>query len=129
MKNVRENVNVLDRKTRNLYAEAEHIKNMKKAVEYQLTTIQDDINRLKVTEMSTTEEDETSILAETKVDVKKEGTNAKSPEKAEEKILGATVSEIVVVEEAMDIDPDESKEEVIILQLDKSEEDENKVFN
>ena len=67
--------------------------------------------------MSTTEQDETSTPAETK---------AKSPEKAEEKILGATSSEIVVVEEAMDIDPDESKEEVIILQVDKSEEDENK---
>ena len=43
---------------------------MKKAVEYQLTTIQDDINRLKLTEMSTTEQDETSTPAETKVDVK-----------------------------------------------------------
>ena len=60
MRNVRENVNVLDRK----------IKNMKKAVEYQLT-IQDDINILKVTEMSTTEQDETSTPTETKVDVKK----------------------------------------------------------
>ena len=118
MRNVREIVNVLDRKIRNLYAEAERIKNMKKAVEYQLTTIQDDINRLKVTEMNTTEQDETSTPAETKVDVKKEGTKVK--------ILGATGSEIVVVEEGMDIDPDESKEEVIILQLDKSEEDENK---
>ena len=126
MRNVRENVNVLDRKIRNLYAEAECIKNMKKAVEYQLTTIQDDINRLKVTEMSTTEQDETSTPTETKVDVKKEGTKAKSPEKAEEKILGATGSKIVVVKEAMDIDSDESKEEVIILQLDNSEEDENK---
>ena len=109
-----------------MYAEAECIKNMKKAVEYQLTTIQDDINRLKVTEMSTTEQDDTSTPAETKVDVKKQGTKAKSSEKAEEEILGATGSEIVVVEEAMDIDPDEPKEEVIILQLDKSEEDEKK---
>ena len=50
---------------------------MKKAVEYQLTTIQDDINRLKATEMSTTEQDETSTPAETKADVKKEGTKAK----------------------------------------------------
>ena len=33
MRNVRENVNVLDRKIRNLYAEAEHIKNMKKDVD------------------------------------------------------------------------------------------------
>ena len=31
MRNARENVNVLDRKIRNLYAEAERIKNMKKS--------------------------------------------------------------------------------------------------
>ena len=126
MRNVRVNVNVLDRKIRNLYVEAEHIKRIKKAVEYQLTAIQDDINRLKVTEMSATEQVETSTPAETRRDVKKEETEAKSPEKVEEKLLGATGSEIVVVEEAMDIDPDESKEEVIVLQLDKSKEDESK---
>ena len=51
MRNVRWNVNILDKKIRHLYEEAEKIKSCKKVVEYQLESIQQDISNIKLSEM------------------------------------------------------------------------------
>ena len=52
MRNVRQNVNILDKKIRHLYEEAEKIKSCKKVVEYQLESIQQDILNIKLSEMA-----------------------------------------------------------------------------
>ena len=52
MHNVRQNVNILDKKICHLYEEAEKIKSCKKVVEYQLESIQQNILNIKLSEMA-----------------------------------------------------------------------------
>ena len=112
MRNVCENVKVLDRKVRKLYNEAECVKNIKKSVEHQLSGIQDDdINRLKLSEMPKPAQI---------------GTETSTVTKEKEKESTAEVGAAGLATEQVSMDVDESREEIIVIQLNAEEADEDK---
>ena len=124
MCNVRQNVHILDKKIRHLYQEAEKIKSCEKAVEYQLESIQQDILNIKLSEMAeltrrteTTATETSTVETSTSVTLTTETPHTTVAIDEEEGMDTELVVEKVVEEEVVD----ESREEIIIVQLDEDE--------
>ena len=116
MHNVRQNVNILDKKIRHLYEEAEKIKSCKKVVEYQLESIQRDISNIKLSEMAqSTKKPETTAMETSTIETSTTETPHTTIDE-EEGMETETIVQEVVREEV-----DESREEIIIVQLDEDE--------
>ena len=116
MCNVRQNVNILDKKNCHLYEEAEKIKSCKKVVEYQLESIQQDILNIKLSEMAElTKKPETTATETPTI----ETSTTETPHTTIDEEEGMETE--MIIQEVVREEVDESKEEIIIVQLDEDE--------
>ena len=123
MHTVRQNVDILHKKIHHLYKEAEKVKSCKKVVEYQLESIQQDISNIKLLEMAeltrgieTTATETSTMETSTSVTLTTENPHTTVAIDEEEGMETEPVVEEVVEEKV-----DESREEIIVIQLDEDE--------
>ena len=119
MHNVRQNVHILDKNIHHLYQEAEKIKSCKKVVEYQLESLNIKLSKMaELTRRTETTATETSTMeTSTSVTLTTETPHTTVAIDEEEGMETELVVKKVVEKEVVD----ESREEIIIVQLDEDE--------